>query len=172
MGNKKTNFNVLHPRFRTFNFTPSLPSPLMAQEGGLRMRMGLYSVLGSFSLLLLLIHFSCSRVGYFRKQTYSTIVCSTSCGKISSLWWSISSLSFSSYMLFLAFSSLYLSMIFFLCIKYTFTEAQPSCPCSESIAASWNWLCPVQSSPSLFSQKLPLQYHPSPVPKPCCLCLL
>lgn len=105
VGNKKTNFDVLHPLFAhsaSLLHSQYLYPPL-SWHRELRMRMGLYSGGGSFSLLLLLIYFPCSRVGYFRKQIYSTIMCSTNFGKISSLWWSTSSLSCFSDVLFLVF---------------------------------------------------------------------
>lgn len=97
---------MLHPPFRTFNFTPSLPTPLPIPShgtgGGLEGENGAVFCTWQ-SLSAAAPHtFSLLQGGLLRKQIYSTIVCSMSCGKISSLW-STSSLSFLSDMLFLAF---------------------------------------------------------------------
>lgn len=85
------------------SFTPYTSTHPLSWHRGLRMGVGLYSGGGSFSLLLLLIYFPCLRVGYFRKQIYSAIICSMKCGKTASLWWSTSFLSCFSDVLFLVF---------------------------------------------------------------------
>lgn len=162
---------MLHPPFRTFNFTPSLPAPLPIPShgtgGGLEGENGAVFCTWQ-SLSAAAPHtFSLLQGGLLQETNlfYHCLLHELRKNLISvkylfpffPLWHAVSSFP----------PRLCLSMILFLCLKNAFTGAPLSWPHSESITASWNWLCPAQSSPSLFSQRLPLQHHSFPVPKPC-----